>query len=217
MNAEPIDIQLVVFDLGQVLVRVCDGWSDACGRLGIRHDDRSLDRREAAVMNDIVRRWDSGGLSLDQFAEEVAPLRGISAADVIRIHQNYLLGTFPGAVELIDELSSQALATACLSNTNAGHWQQMQDRKGRNFFPLDRFTFRFPSHLIGACKPDENIYRHVEEETRTKGGQIIFFDDRPENVDVAMQRGWKAHVIAIDGDPVKQIRQHLRTHRVLNT
>jgi putative hydrolase of the HAD superfamily len=201
--------QLIVFDLGQVLVRVCDGWEDACRRVGIAPDRVQLSHRESAQMSEIVHRWDSGLIDLDQFAREVAPLRGLSALDVVRIHQAYLLGPFPGAVELVDELNDAGFQTACLSNTNAGHWKLMQTPGDPNFFPLDRLTFRFASHLVGTCKPDEKLFRHLEAHTQASGSKIIFFDDRSENVDAAKRIGWQAYRIEIDGDPVKQVRQHL--------
>ena len=203
------DTRLVVFDLGQVLVRVCDGWQDACKRVGIAHEHIDLTDHDVARMTEIIHRWDSGIIDLAQFAEEVAPLRGISAADVIRIHEAYLLGPFEGAVELIDDLNAAGLHTACLSNTNAGHWRSMTTPGDWNFLPLDRMTFQFASHLVGCCKPDEKIYRHVEARTGVRGSRVLFFDDRAENVEAAKRIGWRAHVIEIDGDPVTQVRRHL--------
>ena len=204
------EVRLIVFDIGQVLIRVCDGWRDACARVGISpsafEPNKQLDER----MAEIVHRWDSGLIDIDQWASEIAPLRGISATDVIRIHDAYLLGPFPGVVELIDELHARGYQTACLSNTNAGHWKLMTERGGANFLPLDRLTFQFASHLVGCCKPDERIYRHVEKHTGHRGSQIMFFDDRTENVEAARKRGWRAHVIELDGKPIMQVRQHLR-------
>ncbi|CAN5666851.1 hypothetical protein BH09PLA1_BH09PLA1_17510 [soil metagenome] len=203
------EVRLVVFDLGQVLVRVCDGWQDACARIGIAHNATDLPESDAARMTAIIHRWDSGLIDLEQFAEEVAPLRGISVVDVIRIHQAYLLGSFPGAVQLVEELNAAGYQTACLSNTNAGHWKLMSTPGDPNFFPLDKLTFRFASHLVGACKPEEKVYRHLEERTGARGSQILFFDDRPENVSAAKSCGWRAHLIAIDGNPVAQIRRYM--------
>lgn len=209
MSAARDDFRLVVFDLGQVLIRVCDGWPDACARVGVSIDRAEPDATIAAKMIEIVHRWDSGSIDLEQFAHEIAPLHDISPADVIRVHDGYLLGPFPGAVELVDELNARGLKTACLSNTNAGHWDLMNTPGAANFLPLDRMTYRFASHLIGCCKPDARIYQHVEAQTGFAGSQIMFFDDRAENVQAARQRGWRAHVIKIDGDPISQVRAHL--------
>jgi HAD superfamily hydrolase (TIGR01509 family) len=192
-----------------VLIRVCDGWRDACARVGISFSDDGPDERIARQMAEIVHRWDSGLIDLKQFAREIAPLRGINPDDVIRIHDAYLLGPFPGVTELIDELNTAGLKTACLSNTNAGHWTLMSTSGGANFLPLDRLSYQFASHLIGCCKPDERIYRHVEEQTGFRGSQIMFFDDRAENVEAARKRGWRGHVIEIDGEPIAQVRRHL--------
>jgi HAD superfamily hydrolase (TIGR01509 family) len=200
---------LVVFDLGQVLIRVCEGWRDACTRVGIAPDELDSNPSLETQMAAIVNRWDSGLIDIDHWAAEIAPLRGISAADVIRIQDAYLLGPFEGVTELIDELHASGLQTACLSNTNAGHWKQMTTPGGPNFLPLDRLTYRFASHLVGCCKPDERIYRHVEEQTGFRGEQITFFDDRAENVEASRNRGWRGHVIELDGYPVAQVRRHL--------
>src|SRR4051794_36399341 len=205
---------LVVFDLGRVLVRICDDWRHACRNVGIDVEARELNAAEQARAADIIRRYDSGEIDVEGFANEIAPLRGLRAEQVLAVNHAYLLGPDPGGGELIDELHTAGVQPACLSNTNANHWRMMNDPKDANHLPLDRLTHRFASHLIGCCKPDVKIYEHVERATGKRGEQILFFDDAAPNVDAARRRGWNAEVIRVDGDPLGQVRGHLSRHGV---
>jgi len=130
------------------------------------------------------------------------------------VNHAYLLGPYPGVSELIEDLHTAGVQTACLSNTNANHWRMMNDAADANHLPLDRLTHRFASHLIGCCKPDAKIFEHVERATGMSGQQILFFDDAAPNVEAARRRGWNAEVIQVDGDPIGQVRHHLSRYGV---
>jgi HAD superfamily hydrolase (TIGR01509 family) len=211
------DVQLVVFDLGRVLIRICNDWKHACELAGVcvPADLPSLDDEGMRRAHDATIELDSGRISLDEFAARVAPLRGIQPQDVVAAYDAFLLDPYPGAIELIDDLHAAGVQTACLSNTSDGHWRQMLDRAHRAFFPLDRLTFQFASHLIGACKPSDAIYQHVERTSNLSGDRIVFFDDLADNVAAAAWRGWRAHQIRIDADPIAQERAFLEQHGVL--
>ncbi len=43
-----------------------------------------------------------------------------------------------------------------------------------------------------VAKPSEAFYIKVEESTGKKGNEIIYVDDRQENIDTALSRGWSA-------------------------
>lgn len=209
-------VRLVIFDLGRVLIRICDDWRHACRNVGIEVAARELDGDEQVCAADIIRRLDSGVIDEKRFAQEIAPLRGLTAEQVLAVNDAYLLGPFPGVSEMIDDLHARGINTACLSNTNGNHWRMMQDPSNANFLPLHRLTHRFASHLIGCCKPDEAIYEHVERATDVQGNQILFFDDAAANVEAARRRGWNAEVITTDREPVDQMRGHLARYGVLS-
>jgi len=211
------DIRLVIFDLGRVLIRICDDWRHACRNIGIGTTALELSAEEEARVGEIIRRLDSGTIDAAGFAREIAPLRGLTPEQVLAMNDAYLLGPYSGIDELIDDLHASGIATACLSNTNAVHWQMMQDRTNSNFLPLHRLTHRFASHLIKCCKPDAVIYEHVERQTNVPPQQILFFDDASANVEAARRRGWQAELITVHGEPVQQMREHLLRHRVLQT
>jgi putative hydrolase of the HAD superfamily len=47
---------------------------------------------------------------------------------------------------------------------------------------------------VGLVKPDPAVYARADEEFGTEPGEVVFFDDRPENVAAARAHGWDAHV-----------------------
>jgi putative hydrolase of the HAD superfamily len=210
-------ISLVVFDLGRVLIRICDGFSHACevAAVAVPGGVNELDEATSRRIDDLVAQIDTGKIDLTTFARELAPLRGLRPQDIIRIQNIYLRGPYPGAVELIDELNAARVATACLSNTSDSHWRMMTDPSDPNYLPLERLTHRFASHLIGVRKPDGAIYEHVERATGAVPDSILFFDDLEANIAAAARRGWRAHQVRIDADPIAQVRNHLREAGVL--
>ena len=93
----------------------------------------------------------------------------------------------------------------------------MTDPSSPNYMAFDdTFTHVFASHLVRLRKPDDCIYAHVEQSTGAGPDEIVFFDDVPENIAAAAARGWRAHAIRIDADPIAQARAHLAAYRVLS-
>jgi FMN phosphatase YigB (HAD superfamily) len=210
-------IRLVVFDLGRVLVRICDGWQHACRVAGVPVAREELDAASQARLHALVCRAEVGGLDIDGFGREAAGVLGLTRVQFRALSDAYLLGAFEGAVEIVEELVAAGIPTACLTNTNDNHWRLMCDPSALGYFPLDRLTHRFASHLVRLRKPDDAIYAHVEQATAMPAEAILFFDDIEENVAAARNRGWCARRIdpALD-DPISQIRTALREHGVLS-
>jgi FMN phosphatase YigB (HAD superfamily) len=210
------EVRLVVFDLGRVLIRICDSWQHACRVAGLPVVEGELDAAAQARLHALVCRAEVGELDIDGFGREVGPVLGMSPAHVRALSDAYSLGGYEGAIEVMDELARAGIATACLTNTNDNHWRLFSDPTSRTYFPLDRLTHRFASHLLQLRKPDDAIYAHVERAAATPARAILFFDDIEENVSAARKRGWNARRIdpALN-DPISQIRAALRELRVL--
>jgi hypothetical protein len=70
-------VQLVLFDLGRVLIRLCDDWKHACRVAGVplRADLPEPDEQTIARAQAIVERYDTGQIDGQTFAREVAPLQ----------------------------------------------------------------------------------------------------------------------------------------------
>jgi len=213
----PPPIDLVCFDLGRVMIRICDGWAHACEQAGVHAPAEAFGEAVHRRLLTLVVEHETGRLSDDGFFQGIAALVGLPAEQVARITDAYLIEPFEGIDPLLAELSAAGVRTACLSNTNARHWARMTATRGPHALPLHRLDYRFASHLVGARKPEPGIYAHVEHATGTDPASIVFFDDAPENVDAALARGWRAHRIdhGPEINPVGQIRRHLATYDLL--
>lgn len=220
MNGHPTRdsrVRLICFDLGGVVVRICRSWPEACRAAG-------LDVRDAALFDDPARkqkrrelhaRYEKGQIACEVYWRAISEAIGgaYSPGEVERVHSSWIIDHYAGMAELIDRLSRhEGVQTACLSNTNACHWRQMNE--GHHSAAVPRLRHRVASHLINAAKPDELAYRIVEECTGAAPGEIVFFDDMPENIEAALRRGWRAHRIDHTGDTAAQVREHLAQYEL---
>ena len=90
-------------------------------------------------------------------------------------------------VQLHATLRRQGLTTFIFSNTN-----DLAIRHIRQNFP---FFANFDGYILsyehGVMKPDARLYEVVERESRHKGAEILYLDDRSENVAAGAARGWQ--------------------------
>jgi glucose-1-phosphatase len=196
---------LVCFDLGRVLVRICENWRDAYGAAGLVGTPPEPDAATSATIGARVHAFEAGKISVADFNVELARLLGRSEREMAAMLDAWLLGTYPGAAALLDALSRNGRATACLSNTNARHWELMSSwKEGEGL--LSRLGQRYASHELGLRKPDAAIYGEVERQSGFAPEQILFFDDLADNVAAARARGWQAMLVKSRHDPVAEMR-----------
>jgi putative hydrolase of the HAD superfamily len=213
MAESKTSVRLVCFDLGGVLVRIARGWDDACRRAGV-----ALPHADAAIWarhHELMLRYETGEIDEQGYLCQVPDVIGgdVNVDAIVRVFDAWLLGMYPGAAELIDELHTRGVATACLSNTNPRHWNTfgLLDE----YRPLARLHHRLASHELRVMKPNEAAYRHAEQATGFWGEQILFLDDRPENVAAARAVNWNAERIDRADDAIPQVRDYLVAHGVV--
>lgn len=219
MSARSID--LVCFDWGGVIVRICRSWQEGCTLAGlpVRADTASdeVKARRRAIAED----FQVGGMTAAEFYSRLAEATGgvYSAAEIERIHHAWLIEEYAGIGDVIDDLSRVAgIETGLLSNTNEEHWRRYQPDRctGLRCFPaVSRLTHRHASHLLKLAKPGLEIYHAFAARTGRHPGSILFFDDLLENVEAARAAGWQAEQIDHAGDTAAQVRMHLRRHGVM--
>ncbi len=73
-----------------------------------------------------------------------------------------------------------------ISNTNAMHYRYLV---GKYWHLLKHFRRRFPSHEVGARKPDPEIYRRVLKAVKLKPEHTVFVDDHPGFIEGARSVG----------------------------
>jgi HAD superfamily hydrolase (TIGR01509 family) len=80
------------------------------------------------------------------------------------------------------------LPTYIFSNTNELAIHHIR----RNFPFFANFDGYILSYEHGAMKPGAKLYEVVERTSGHRGAEILYLDDRPENVEAGAARGWQA-------------------------
>jgi FMN phosphatase YigB (HAD superfamily) len=85
------------------------------------------------------------------------------------------------------ELRRRGVPTFIFSNTN-----DLAIRHVRAHFPFfanfDGFVL---SYEHGAMKPHAPLYEAVERLSGRRGAELLYIDDRPENIEAGRARGWQ--------------------------
>ena len=95
-----------------------------------------------------------------------------------------------------------------LSNTNSIH----QKYGWRKFEFLKYFDKLILSHEVGAIKPEEKIYKAVENASGYPAKEHFYIDDIQEYVDAAIELGWDA----IQFVGYEKLLSDLRIRKILN-
>jgi len=209
MGQDPI--QLVVFDLGGVLVRIARSWAEAFQRAGIpqmaeafQADDNAL----ASVL-DLNSLFELGKINEAQMIDRVREaVEHCSRSQVCDMLDAWLIEPYAGIEGLFENVAAAGLTMACLSNTNERHWRVVMQMDGR-YAPLRRLEYRIASHLTGVAKPNAGAYEAVEHQTGVPSKAIAFFDDDQANCQAASARGWNVCRIDPESDTVGQMTEHL--------
>jgi putative hydrolase of the HAD superfamily len=96
----------------------------------------------------------------------------------------------PDALALAREIKSQGVRIAILSNMP----HDLLAFVRREFKWLDEFEIKVWSCEFGTTKPDPAIYRHCLDALGCEPSRTLFFDDRPNNVEAALDLGMEAHI-----------------------
>ena len=212
MSGASSPIRLVCFDLGGVVIRICRSWNEACAAAGMPVRDPTLWQRTGEARRQLFEEFQTGRIDGMTFAarasEQVAGL--YSPAEILGVHNAWLLEEYPNIGDLIDRVHEAGLDTAALSNTNHEHLEWMARLPA-----VTRLHHLLASHQLGLHKPDPMIYRRLEEQLGYRAQEIIFFDDTPENVIAADGVGWRAHLIDPEADTAQQIAEILRAESAL--
>jgi len=177
----------VVFDLGKVLVDF--DYSIAARRLAARCANGTEAARFFADHGPKLLRYELGVIDTRRFYEEVRDATGFSGT-LEEFGQSFsdIFTEIPAMVELHSALRDRGFPTYIFSNTNdlaVGHIR-------RCFAFYDRFDGYILSYQHGSMKPDAKLYEVVERETGRRREEILYLDDRPENIETGAARGWQS-------------------------
>lgn len=181
-------IEAVVFDIGNVLIE----WQPE------RFYDRVIGEPRRRAMFDAVdlhgmnERVDRG----EHFTDTIYAQAEATPAwrDEIRMwHDRWIEMATPvieHSVRLMKALQSKGVPVFSLTNFGV----ESYDFAATHYPFLREFDRDFISGHMQVTKPDPDIYAQLEEVSGLGGSDLIFTDDRSDNIAVAAARGWQTHL-----------------------
>jgi HAD superfamily hydrolase (TIGR01509 family) len=178
--------EVIVFDLGKVLVDF--DYSRAAKAIAAKGT------LSAEVINNLINqspllyRFERGEMTNEEFFEAVCAATGYQGKmdDFAELFGD-IFSPIPPMIEFHASMREKRVPTYIFSNTN--DFAIASIRKHFPFFSgFDDYIF---SYQHGVMKPDAGLYEVVERVTKRRGEQILYIDDRAENVAAGAARGWR--------------------------
>ncbi len=179
--------QAVVFDIGNVLIE----WQPERFYDSVIGEDRRRAMFEAVDLHGMNDRVDSGENFRDTIyavAEEYADW-----GDEIRLwHDRWIDMAAPvidHSLRLMQALQTRGVPVFSLTNFGIETYAIAEQK-----YPfLSSFDRDFISGHMKVIKPDPRIYELLEDGSGLSGSNLLFTDDRAENIAAAVARGWQTH------------------------
>ena len=192
----------VVFDLGKVLLDF--DYGIAASKIAQRAKLTGPQVLQALSQTPLLLRFESGQMSNEQFAVEVCSACAFSGT-LDEFYEDFadIFSEIRPMTALHSALRASRIPTCVFSNTNdlaIGHIR-------RRFPFFAHFDHYILSYEQGVMKPDPAIYAAAERALGTAGGAIAYLDDRAENVEAGLARGWRALLHETPEKTIRALRQ----------
>lgn len=173
-------ITALFWDLGGVLLS--NGWDSdqrarAVAHFGLDADDFEDRHREA------VGSLETGQSRLETYLTATvfhAP-RSFSPAE-FRAYMEAQSQAFPGNLSVVDDVASAGRYLLCTLNNES---RELNMYRIERFGLRSRFSAFFTSSFLGVMKPSPRIYRIALEVTQRRPEEVLFIDDRAQNIEAA--------------------------------
>jgi putative hydrolase of the HAD superfamily len=182
-------VQAVLFDYGMVLSAPPDpaAWQRMRTITGLSED--LLHREYWAHRHD----YDRGDLNSHAFWNKTATGAGIvltpaQLAALIEADTDLWAELNPPMIDWVQRLQRAGIRTGILSNMPDAMEVGLRARHTW----IEAFYHHTWSHALNLAKPEPEIYRHAAEGLATPPANILFIDDRAENIAAALSVGMQA-------------------------
>jgi HAD superfamily hydrolase (TIGR01509 family) len=174
--------QWIIFDLGGVLL----DWKASLRSLG--EVLKASDSEMINFLYEHVSELDHGRMNGEEFwamAREKFDYGESSHLLAEAWIKNQLL-ILP-AWKLVEDLSRTDYRMAVCTN----NWLGVVENQVKNYPLFRHFEFIVDSSQENVCKPEERIYRIVEERAGATGSDLLIIDDNLDNIRAAEKLGWQ--------------------------
>jgi len=177
---------VLVFDLGKVLVDF--DYSIAARRIVPLCSAGCDPEKFFSQHSGLLENYELGNLTTEQFFSQMKAVTGFSGKQ--EEFNAFFADIFTPMQPMIDlqaELRKKRIAAYIFSNTNDLAVEHIR-RRFPFFSDFDGYVL---SYEHGAMKPSPRLYEIVERASGRRGAEIIYIDDRPENIQAGVARGWQ--------------------------
>jgi len=177
----------IVFDLGKVLVDF--DYTIAAQKIAARSAKAPADLHAFLGSSPLLVDYESGKITRRQFYRAVADAIGFAGG--LAEFGGFFADIFtelPAMTALHAELRGRGFKTYIFSNTNDLAIEHVR----RNFPFFGGFDGYIFSYEVGGLKPQPEIYAALEQMAGKRGADLIYLDDRAENIAAGAARGWRA-------------------------
>ncbi len=191
--------EIVVFDLGKVLVDF--DYGIAARKIAARGAMPAAEVKNFIDHSPLLFRYETGRITKADFFRAVCAATGFRGdlEEFSRLFADIFTPIDP-MVELHARLRRHEVPTFIFSNTN-----ELAVAHIRAQFPFfSQFNDYILSYEHGAMKPHQKLYEVVERVTGCAGARILYLDDRWENAEAGLKRGWQ---VIHHATPEKSIAQ----------
>jgi putative hydrolase of the HAD superfamily len=196
-SGEPTKPHVVVFDLGKVLLDF--DYGIAAAKIAGKGKWLRDEVHRFIAQSPLLFRYETGLMTQSEFFAEICRATGYSGdLEEFAGFFSDIFSPIEPMVALQAELRKRGVPTYIFSNTN--DLAVTHIRKNFPFFA--NFDGYVLSYECGAMKPDDKIYEAVEKMTGKRGPEILYLDDRSENVEAGAKRGWQ---VILQESPAKTI------------
>jgi len=176
----------IVFDLGKVLLDF--DYSIAARRIAAKARFEGDISQFFTAHSELLVRYETGLISSFEFYKSICRVTGFSGSfEEFGGYFGDIFTEISPMVNFQSKLRRSGFPTFIFSNTNELAVDHI--RRAFPFFEnFDGFIFSYEHH---SMKPAPKIYEVVEGQTGRTGSEILYLDDRLENIDAGRARGWQ--------------------------
>lgn len=182
-------IHAIIFDLGAVLVEL--DFKPLFRDLGVPPETSIFQSVETMNRWAFYDAFERGKIGESAFVAALGKQVGkdIEVESFRPLWNSIIQRPVEGVPELIEMLAKK-LPLYVLTNSTAPHMDYVAER-----FPwLKHFKKVFTSFELGCRKPEREIYSRVAEEIGLPPPELLFIDDREDNVEGAREVGYHAEL-----------------------
>jgi 2-haloacid dehalogenase len=177
----------VIFDLGKVLLNF--DYGIAIRRIQGRSKMSIGQLHQLIDQSPLLYRFETNLLTTEQFFAEVQAVAGFSGdfAEFAEMFGDIFTPIGP-MVQLHQDLRQAGVPAYIFSNTNYLAVEHIR-RRYPFFQDFDGYVLSCDHQVM---KPDPRLYEVVETVAGARGCELVYIDDRPENVATGLARNWQS-------------------------